>query len=251
MQNMPRGGTFPVKKVFVSRFDGGKILEADFAQLEFRAAAYLSQDEVAIEEVSTGFDVHAYTAKVITDAGQPTSRQDAKAHTFAPLYGATGFGRTKAEAAYYEHFNSKYKGVAAWHSRLAKEAIDKQKITTPSGREYAFPDVVRKASGRVSHFTQIKNYPVQGFATGDIVPLALLHIDQLLQGKKSCIVNTVHDSIVIDVHPDEEVQVINIIDQTNKALPELINTRWGINFNVPLLLESKIGPNWLDTKDVI
>jgi len=251
MQNMPRGGTFPVKKVFVSRFDGGKILEADFAQLEFRTAAYLSQDEVAIEEVSTGFDVHAYTAKVITDAGQPTSRQDAKAHTFAPLYGATGFGRTKAEAAYYEHFNSKYKGVAAWHSRLAKEAIDKQKITTPSGREYAFPDVVRKASGRVSHFTQIKNYPVQGFATGDIVPLALLHIDKLLQGKKSCIVNTVHDSIVIDVHPDEEVQVINIIDQTNKALPELINTRWGINFNVPLLLESKIGSNWLDTKDVI
>ena len=34
MQNMPRGGTFPVKKVFVSRWEGGKILEADFAQLK-------------------------------------------------------------------------------------------------------------------------------------------------------------------------------------------------------------------------
>jgi len=95
MQNMPRGGTFPVKKVFVSRFEGGKVLEADMAQLEFRAAAFLAQDEVAINEVSTGFDVHSYTAQVITDAGQPTSRQDAKAHTFAPLYGATGFGRTR------------------------------------------------------------------------------------------------------------------------------------------------------------
>ena len=42
MQNMPRGGTFPVKKVFVSRFDNGQILEADFAQLEFRVAALLS-----------------------------------------------------------------------------------------------------------------------------------------------------------------------------------------------------------------
>jgi len=250
MQNMPRGGTFPVKKVFVSRFDGGKVMEADFAQLEFRAAAYLSQDEVAIEEVSTGFDVHAYTAKVITDAGQPTSRQDAKAHTFAPLYGATGFGRTKAEAAYYEHFNSKYKGVAAWHSRLAKEAIATQKITTPSGREFAFPDVVRKSTGRVSHFTQIKNYPVQSFATADIVPIALLHIDELLKGMQSCIVNSVHDSIVIDVHPDEEAQVINVIDATNKALPELITLRWGVDFNVPLLLEAKIGPNWLDVKDV-
>ena len=94
MQNMPRGGTFPVKKVFVSRWKGGHILEADFAQLEFRVAAFLAQDPVAIEEIATGFDVHSYTAKVITDAGQPTSRQDAKAHTFAPLFGATGYGRS-------------------------------------------------------------------------------------------------------------------------------------------------------------
>jgi len=250
MQNMPRGGTFPVKKVFVSRWDGGKILEADFAQLEFRAAAYLSQDGVAIEEVSTGFDVHAYTAKVISDAGQPTSRQDAKAHTFAPLYGATGFGRTAAEAAYYEHFNDKYTGVATWHSKLATEAITTQKIVTPSGREFSFPDVVRKANGRVSYFTQIKNYPVQSFATADIVPIALLHIDKLLDNMQSCVVNTVHDSIVIDVHPDEERKVLDIIDMTNKELPNLITLRWGIDFNVPLLLESKIGSNWLDTKDV-
>ena len=250
MQNMPRGGTFPVKKVFVSRWEGGKVLEADMAQLEFRAAAFLSQDGVAIEEVSTGFDVHAYTAEVITNAGQPTSRQDAKAHTFAPLYGATGFGRTKAEASYYEHFTDKYQGVADWHSTLAKEALTTGIIKTPSGREFAFPDVVRKSSGRVSHFTQIKNYPVQSFATADIVPVALIHIDDLLSGMSSCIVNSVHDSIVIDVHPDEEEKVINIIHQTNEVLSELITLRWGIEFNVPLLLESKIGPNWLDTKDV-
>ena len=250
MQNMPRGGTFPVKKVFVSRFEGGKIMEADFAQLEFRAAAYLSQDGVAIEEVSTGFDVHSYTAEVITSAGQPTSRQDAKAHTFAPLYGATGFGRTRAEAAYYEHFTEKYQGVAAWHTRLAKEALSTRKITTPSGREFAFPDVTRNVRGRVSHFTQIKNYPVQSFATADIVPIALLHIEKLLDGMKSCVVNSVHDSIVIDVHPDEERRCIDIIKETNDTLPDLITTRWGVVFNVPLELEAKIGPNWLDTSDV-
>ena len=250
MQNMPRGGTFPVKKVFVSRFDGGKVMEADFAQLEFRAAAYLSQDGVAIEEVSTGFDVHAYTAKVITDAGQPTDRQTAKAHTFAPLYGATGFGRTPAEAAYYEHFTKKYKGVREWHTRLAEEAMTKKKITTPSGREFSFPEVYRKSSGTISHFTQIKNYPVQSFATADIVPIAMLHIDKLLGNMKSCIVNTVHDSIVIDVHPEEEGNVIKVIDDTNKELPYLITQRWGVEFNVPLLLEAKIGPNWLDTKDI-
>ena len=78
MQNMPRGGTFPVKKVFVSRWEDGEILEADFAQLEFRTAAYLSQDKIAMKEIEDGFDVHSYTARVISDAGEPTTRQEAE-----------------------------------------------------------------------------------------------------------------------------------------------------------------------------
>ena len=250
MQNMPRGGTFPVKKVFVSRWEGGKILEADFAQLEFRTAAYLSQDKVAINEIKTGFDVHAYTADIITKSGQPTTRQDAKAHTFAPLYGATGFGRTKAEARYYQDFTKKYKGVASWHSRLAKEALEKRSITTPSGREFSFPDVERRINGSVSHFTQIKNYPVQSFATADIVPLVLTHIEDRLKLLQSCIVNTVHDSIVIDVHPDEINKVIFILKSINEDMNNIINQQFRIDFNVPLLLEAKIGDNWLDTKDV-
>jgi len=250
MQNMPRGGTFPVKKVFISRWDSGQIMEADFAQLEFRVAAFLGQDKIAMDEVSTGFDVHAYTAKVISDAGQTTSRQDAKAHTFAPLYGASGYGRTPAEAAYYKQFTTKYKGIAQWHDRLAKEAINTGMITTPSGRQFSFPDITRRRNGTVSHFTQIKNYPVQSFATADIVPVALLHIDKLLVGLKSCIVNSVHDSIVIDVHPNETTDVINVIHETNKVLTQLIEQQWNIDFNVPLLLEAKIGSNWLDTKDV-
>ena len=108
-------------------------MECDFAQLEFRVAAFLSQDSTAIQEIKTGFDVHSYTAKVISDAGQPTERQAAKEHTFAPLFGATGYGRPKAVAAYYEHFNEKYKGVARWHKKLGDEAMRFLKITNVSG----------------------------------------------------------------------------------------------------------------------
>ena len=252
MQNMPRGGTFPVKRVFKSRWVGGKIMEADFAQLEFRVAAFLSQDKTAIDEVTTGFDVHSYTAQVISDAGQNISRQEAKAHTFAPLYGASGFGRTPAEAAYYEQFTKKYSGIGKWHKELAREALATGKIKTPSGREFSFPDVTRRANGTVTFFTQIKNFPVQSFATADIVPISLIYIDKLLEANKmqSCIVNTVHDSIVIDVHPDEEEKVLRIISAANNKLLTIVNKKWGLDFNVPLLLEAKIGPNWLDTKDV-
>ena len=225
-------------------------MEADLAQLEFRVAAFLSQDKVAMEEIATGFDVHSYTAQVISDAGQPTSRQEAKAHTFAPLFGATGYGRSKAEAAYYEHFTEKYKGIAKWHKKLGDEAIRLLKITNVSGRQYAFPDVTRRANGSVTHFTMIKNYPVQGFATGDVVPVVLIEMEKRLSNMQSCLVNTVHDSMVIDVHPDETQQVIQTVHDMNEGLNDLIEQYYDVKMNVPLLLEAKLGPNWLDTKDV-
>ena len=250
MQNMPRGGTFPVKRVFVSRWKGGQICEADFAQLEFRTAAYLAQDETAMEEINTGFDVHSYTAKVISDAGQPTTRQQAKEHTFAPLFGATGYGRSKAEEAYYIQFIDKYKGIAAWHKNLGEEAMRFNKITNVSGRQYAFPDISRRSNGSVTHFTMIKNYPVQGFATGDVVPVVLNEMYKRLEPMQSCLVNTVHDSTVIDIHPDEVDQVLGMVNDMNEGLTDLVESVYGIRMNVPLLLEAKIGPNWLDTVDV-
>ena len=248
---MPRGGTFPVKKVFVSRWEGGKILEADFAQLEFRTAAFLSQDKTAMKEIEDGFDVHSYTASVISDAGEPTTRQEAKAHTFAPLYGATGFGRSAAQATYYKHFTEKYKEVGVWHTRLAKEVLNTNKLRIPTGREFAFPDVERYGSGKISHFTQVKNYPVQSLATADIVPCVLLEIENKLGQLKSCIVNSVHDSIVIDVHPLEEQRVLTLIKSVDNNLKDLIQSQFNIEFNVPLKLDVKLGDNWLDTKDVV
>ena len=250
-QNQPRAKTFPIRKVMKSRFKNGKIMEVDFAQLEFRAAAFLSQDQTAMKEIEDGFDVHSYTARVISDAGEKTSRQEAKAHTFAPLYGATGFGRTPSQATYYKHFTEKYEGIALWHSKLAKEVISTRKITTPSGRQFSFPDVRRNSYGKVSHFTQIKNYPVQSFATADIVPLILINIENELVNLKSCIVNSVHDSIVIDIHPEEIQKVIHVIKIVNSKMINLINSEFALEFNVPLLLEAKIGNNWLDTKDVM
>lgn len=250
MQNMPRGGTFPVKRVFVSRFPEGSIMEADFAQLEFRVAAFLSQDAVAIQEIATGFDVHSYTAKIITDAGQKTSRQEAKAHTFAPLFGATGYGRTTAEAAYYEHFTQKYEGIAEWHGKLAEEALTTGKITNVSGRQYAFPYVERRKNGTPTYFTNIKNYPVQGFATGDIVPVVLMEFEERLRKMNSCIVNTVHDSLVVDIHPNEKNYVLQMVNTLNDDITALVEEAYDVRLNVPMLLEAKIGPNWLDTKDV-
>jgi DNA polymerase I-like protein with 3'-5' exonuclease and polymerase domains len=66
----------------------------------------------------------------------------------------------------------------------------------------------------------------------------------------SRLVNSVHDSVVIDVHPDETEVVIQTIKDMNEDLNSLVEKAYGVTMNVPLLLEAKLGDNWLDMSDV-
>jgi len=244
-QNQPRGNTFPIRKVIQSRFEGGQIIEVDFAQLEFRTAVFLAQDKQGMEDIKNKIDVHRFTADVIG-----VSRQDAKAHTFKPLYGGTT--GTDAEKKYYKTFAEKYKGISKWHEELQTQAITYKRIKLPTGREYAFPYAERMPWGGSSYGTQIKNYPVQGLATADIVPLACIKIYKLMneQKVKSLLINTVHDSIVADVYPEEEAVMSRIFDEGTASVIPAMQEYYGINFNVPLDTEIKMGYDWLNMKEV-
>ena len=244
-QNQPRGGTFPIRKVIQSRFEGVQIIEVDFAQLEFRTAVFLAQDKQGMEDIKNKIDVHKFTADVIG-----VSRQDAKAHTFKPLYGGTT--GTENEKKYYKTFAEKYKDITKWHDQLQTQAITYKRIKLPTGREYAFPYAERMPWGGSSYGTQIKNYPVQGLATADIVPLACIKIYKLMkeQKVKSLLINTVHDSIVADVYPGEEAVMSKIFDQGTASVIPALDEYYGINFNVPLDTEIKMGYDWLNMKEV-
>jgi len=249
MQNMPRGNTFPVKEAFVSRYgEGGTLLEFDFAQLEFRVAAFLSSDKTAMKEIETGFDVHSYTANYLTEQGQPTSRQEAKGRTFAPLYGA--MSGTPAEKAYNTHFIDKYEGIKKWHKELQTEAIKNKCITLPTGRQFIFPHARRTKTGSATGATKIKNYPVQALATADIVPLCLVALRKELNKNelKTKIVNTVHDSVLLDCPNDEVDKVRDLVEDvlSPASTKERIYMYYNINMDVPLLVETKTGDNWLN-----
>ena len=244
-QNQPRGGTFPIRKVIQSRFEGGQIIEVDFAQLEFRTAVFLAQDKQGMEDIKNKIDVHKFTADVIG-----VSRQDAKAHTFKPLYGGTT--GTDAEKKYYKTFAEKYKDITKWHDELQTQAITYKRIKLPTGREYSFPYAERMPWGGSSYGTQIKNYPVQGLATADIVPLACIKIYEIMKKEKvkSLLINTVHDSIVADVYPKEEAVMSRIFKQGTASVIPALKEYYGINFNIPLDTEIKMGYDWLNMKEV-
>ena len=242
-QNIPRGDKLPIKRIIQSRFDNGKIIEMDFAQLEFRVAAFLSQDSQAISDILEGVDVHQNTANVIG-----CIRQDAKAHTFKPLYG--GFSGTEEEKKYYSWFKKRYKGITQWQDKTEDTAIATSFVTLPSGRQYYFEGIERGTWGGSNYYTQVRNYPVQGFATGEIVPAACIDIYNAVKGMRSRLINTVHDSIIIDAHSSEVDHVITKLKKACDGITQSINKRYDIDFNIPLDYEIKKGHNWLDLKQI-
>lgn len=155
LQNLPR----ELKKVVWSGDDDWLIGEYDSAQVEFRVAVDMAQDPVGIEEVTTGVDIHTFTAKVLTEAGEPTTRQNAKASTFRPLYG--GGSGSKAVQAYCEYFKDKYKALSKMQSDWAYTCLDKGQFTTPYGMTFFFPDTKMMAkTGYITNTTSIYNFPV-------------------------------------------------------------------------------------------
>ena len=247
MHNQPRGGTFPVRAAIKSRFEGGCLGSFDFKGLEYRVAIDLSRDSVGKNDILNGVDAHLFTSE-----HTGLNRQDSKPHTFAPLYGADPNGKTPAIARYYVAFMDKHKGVKDWHGRLQDEAIQTKRIRLPSGREFAFPNARRTRTGGSTGATRIKNYPVQGFATADIVPIAGIKLRQRLRemGSKSLVVLVIHDEFLLDIFPGEEEVVTQIAFECMNEVHKEVKRRYGYDLWVPIEAEGKIGLNWLEMEKV-
>lgn len=251
-QNIPRGTTFPAKKAIVSRFQGGKILEVDFAQLEFRCAGELSNCPQIFKDVLAGVDVHSFSRDTLNLAdGGSRDRQSAKSETFKPIYGGT-YG-SPAQMAYYAAFKQKYHGHTAWTEKIGNQVLKYGTYTSLTGRQYSWVGVKREWDGRPTYFTQIVNYPVQGFATADIVPIACINVQSALEsgGYKSVAFLTVHDSIAVDCSPDELDVIPNLVVDAMLAARESLKERYGYTMKMPLEVEAKMGYNMYDMEKVM
>jgi DNA polymerase I-like protein with 3'-5' exonuclease and polymerase domains len=245
-QNFPR----KFKPLFNSRREGWLIGEIDGSQLEFRVAVFCGNDETGRSDIREGVDVHQFTADTLTDAGETTSRQDAKSRTFKPLYG--GSSGTDAERAYYEAFKSKYHGVAAEQERWKTTVEATKKLRIASGLIFYWPDTKWEGSARrpyLRNTTSICNFPVQSLATADIIPLAVYLLYQKMKehNTQSFIMNTIHDSVILEVHPDE----VELIERLAReafidGVVDNLRTIYGIEWDVPLDVEAKFGRYWND-----
>jgi len=228
------------------------IFQCDAAALEIRVAAFLSQDEVLIQEFINGEDLH--TSNQIK-FGLP-DRGIAKVLNFRILYGGNEFSfaqdpdftSVSKSREYWkeviEAYYTKYAGISAWHKKIIKTVIETGELSTPLGRFFKF----QKYGGEYTP-TTIKNYPVQG--TGADI-MALVRVSAYNRLKKldlpDCLlVNTVHDSIILDFKDAGLIPVLNdMFHGVFKDIPANIEKVFGVKFNVPMTCENQVGSNWGD-----
>lgn len=235
-QNLPRH----LKPLFKAKREGWLVCETDGSQLEFRVAGHLGRDAVILEDLVAKRDVHSTTANMLG-----VSRQDAKTDTFKPLYG--GKSGTKKQVAYYEYFRTRYAGITAKQNDWINEVLISGKLRTEWGLTFYWPDTRMEGSGYIRNSTSICNYPVQSFATADIIPISLVYFyyRAASRGYALQLVNTVHDSIIAEVPPDEVESFHSLakqclIDDVYPYLEKVYN----VKLTVPLGCEVTWGTHW-------
>lgn len=239
-QNFPRS----FKRLFRARSSDFLVFEGDAPQLEFRVASELGDDKKAIKAICLGVDVHQLTQKVME-----VSRQDAKPHTFKPLYG--GSSGTPKERAYYSAFREEYPDIYKEQSGWVNNVLVSGHLRTASGLIFYWEDTKITPSGYITNTPSIFNYPVQSFATADIIPLCLWLIWVQIGEMKSFLVNTIHDSIIAEVHK-EEVELFQkiVVQAFTELIYECIELLYSIKIKVPLGVGMKCGEFWGEGEEV-
>jgi DNA polymerase I-like protein with 3'-5' exonuclease and polymerase domains len=114
---------------------------------------------------------------------------------------------------------------------------------------FFFPDTKMQRSGYITNTTSIYNFPVQGFATGEIIPIALVYFWHRAKDMRVKVFSTIHDSIAIKVHKDEVEEAKAVAKQAlTYDVYEFLTRIYKYKFTVPLGLGTKVSRNWGDTK---
>ena len=172
-------------------------------------------------------------------------RTAAKLHTFKPLYG--GESGTKAEKAYYKYFKDRYRGLADVQEGWVEDVLIHKRLITPWGMRYYWPRAKRSMSdGYINVKSAVYNYPVQALATAEIIPVAIVALKRRLREMGGVrLVNTVHDSVILEVRED---MVDAVREQAIQAFGndvyEYMHNVYGYDFKVPLGCGVTVGTHW-------
>lgn len=239
-----------LRKLFVSSFENGYIMSADYNQIELRLMAIMSKDENLINDFKHKIDVHSMTASKIFNVKPeevtPQQRRMAKAVNFGIIYGISEFGLAK-------NINTTPKEAKEFIAKYF-ELYPMIKTYMANSVEYAKEKGYTKSYfNRIRHIPELKsdnymvrmfgervalNMPLQGTAS-DIIKMAMIKVATAMKERnlRSKLVLQIHDELLVDVYAGEEEIVKDILIKEMQSVT---------NFVLPLEVSVSYGKTWFD-----
>ena len=251
MQNVPRSKL--IKNLFVAPA-GYKLMQFDYSQAELRALAWLSQDVYLRETYRKGQDLHdAMALKIFGENFTKEQRVAAKTVNFGIPYGrGPGSMASKLHMTYGEAARI----IQDWYKAApeAKSFVDAMRkspykngepYTTIFGRQRHY---IITSENRNHVENEAVNFPISSVAS-DLTLLSTCEIHDALLAKNldARIVNTVHDSIVLEVRDDPET--LQQVKQLGVRIMSDIPKVWLRGLDFPFIADAEIGQSWGDLEN--
>jgi len=272
LQNIPIRTEFSrrIRKAFLPQ-EGWSLVSADYSQIELRILAHLSGEEVLVEAYRTGDDVHALTARLLLDKaeGEAVSsdeRRLGKTINFGVIYGMgaqrfareTGVGQAQSKE-FLSKYKQRYPKVFAFLELQERLALSRGYVETILGRRRPFAfdpsglgrlrgkdpleidlEVARRGGLEAQQLRAAANAPIQG-SSADIIKLAMVQLHHRLaaSGLPARLLLQVHDELVLEAAPEALDAVLALTRSTMEQ---------AVALTVPLLVETGVGPNWMEAK---
>ena len=237
-----------IRSAFVPSFEKGKLISADYSQIELRILAEMSNCKAMIKDFNSGLDLHSSTASKIFgvpfDEVTKDMRRQAKAVNFGIIYGMSDWGLADtlgiqpidARIFIDKYFNI-YPEIKGYLESLVNNAKESGYTLTMFNRRRYIPEI-KSSNGALRSFGErtSMNAPIQGSAA-DIIKMAMVKVFEKIEelGLKSKMIAQVHDEIIIDT-VDSETETIK------KVLKEEMENVYPLN--VKLLVDVEMGDTW-------
>jgi DNA polymerase-1 len=263
LQNLPvktqKGGL--IRKAFCAEGDN-LLYSFDYSQIELRVLAHFSEDPVLIEAFEKDKDIHNETAELIlssdslfsplnfSELTKEEKRRVAKTINFGIIYGMSSYGLSKElgisneEASIFiKSYFEKFKKVKEYIERVVKKAEENGYVETLLKRRRYIPELKSSNKNEREFGRRVAiNMPIQGTAA-EIIKIAMNRIYQqfMEKGLNSKLILQIHDELLFEVFPDEEIKVREIVKETMKN---------AIVLKVPIKVDIKKGKNFLEMEEV-
>lgn len=247
LQQLPREAEY--RSCFKAQGSEGKIIKADYSQVELRIMAKQSGDPALIKAFKEGKDLHTYTASLVFnepyDNVDPEHRRISKNLNFGTAYGvgpprfAEQAGVTvDAAEVMLRNFWGVYGVLDAYLKRQGSLAGDQGYARTSSGRMMRVQVDHEDRQAYAAAKRLGRNFGVQGTGA-DILKRALYLLRNSLIGRglHAKLVNIVHDEIVVEALSDADTVAETVKEAMVAAGDEFLAP-------IPCNVDVKIGDSW-------